>query len=249
MPKKRIPRSKLRFTLLKWHRRIGASLAVIVILLSVTGLLLNHSDQLQLAQEKLTSRWVLGMYGVKAPIPAQSFFVEDRWFRGVDKHLYVDGVEVGYCLNLKGVVSLGRLLVVACEKNLILLTSELEVVERLSEPHGLPVPFNRIGLQDGYLVVDAEHPNKPRRFDIDQLSLTPLLENSVQWSASLDTPQPLQDIIASVYTVDDLNVERLLLDVHSGRFFGPLGVWIVDLSALLFLFLSCSGFWLWWRRR
>jgi len=43
--------------------------------------------------------------------------------------------------------------------------------------------------------------------------------------------------------------QRVVLDMHSGRWFGPLGPWIVDLAALVLLFLACSGFWIWYSRR
>ena len=45
-----------------------------------------------------------------------------------------------------------------------------------------------------------------------------------------------------------LPLERVLLDLHSGRIFGEAGVWLVDAAALLFLLLAGSGLWLWGRR-
>ena len=43
--------------------------------------------------------------------------------------------------------------------------------------------------------------------------------------------------------------ERLLLDIHSGRVLGSLGVVLVDLMALLFMLMAASGVWIWSRRR
>lgn len=245
MAKKRIPRSKLRFTLLKWHRRFGAFLAFIIFLLCLTGIALNHTEELQLDEQQLSSSWLLQMYGVKRPDIPKSFQTAEHWFTGVGDHFYVNGYEVGYCPGLKGVVNLDELFVVACEDNLILLTSNLEVVERLGASHGLPQPFSRIGRQNNALVVEGE---LTRRFDIDQLALLQLSDEDVFWPVRTNTPEHVEKIILDSYSVDGLNWERLILDFHSGRLFGKAGVLFVDLAAVLFMFLAGSGFWLWWRR-
>ena len=46
-----------------------------------------------------------------------------------------------------------------------------------------------------------------------------------------------------------LTTERLFQDLHSGRLFGPGGVWIVNLSSLMLLVLAITGLWIWWRSR
>ena len=48
---------------------------------------------------------------------------------------------------------------------------------------------------------------------------------------------------------DEVNWERVLLDLHSGRLFGPWGVRLVDAMALLFAVLAVSGLIISWRRR
>jgi hypothetical protein len=42
--------------------------------------------------------------------------------------------------------------------------------------------------------------------------------------------------------------QRLLLDLHSGRWFGAYGVWLVDLAAVILLFLALSGCWIWFSK-
>jgi len=44
-------------------------------------------------------------------------------------------------------------------------------------------------------------------------------------------------------------MERLLLDFHSGRIFGPVGVLVYDLLALAVGFMAISGLVLWFRGR
>ena len=38
---------------------------------------------------------------------------------------------------------------------------------------------------------------------------------------------------------------KVLQDVHSGRFFGQAGVWLMDLFAILFMLLAGSGIYIW----
>lgn len=45
-----------------------------------------------------------------------------------------------------------------------------------------------------------------------------------------------------------LTVDRVILDIHSGRFFGTLGPWVMDAMAVLFIILSVTGVYMWWHR-
>jgi uncharacterized iron-regulated membrane protein len=44
-------------------------------------------------------------------------------------------------------------------------------------------------------------------------------------------------------------MERLILDLHSGRIFGPVGILIYDLLAVIVGFLAISGVIFWFRGR
>ena len=47
----------------------------------------------------------------------------------------------------------------------------------------------------------------------------------------------------------ELNMERLLLDLHSGRVFGSVGVLLVDLVSVVVALLLLSGAAMWYVRR
>mgnify|MGYP001548171227 CR=1 FL=1 len=44
---------------------------------------------------------------------------------------------------------------------------------------------------------------------------------------------------------EPLTLERVLLDVHSGRILGAAGVWLADLVGLLLLVIAVSGCYVW----
>ena len=54
-------------------------------------------------------------------------------------------------------------------------------------------------------------------------------------------------MVVAAYRGEVLSLQRLLLDMHSGRFFGSKGVWVYDLLALLVFLLAGSGLVLWIR--
>ena len=42
-----------------------------------------------------------------------------------------------------------------------------------------------------------------------------------------------------------ISIETLILDLHSGRFFGSAGVLFIDIVGLLLCILSITGLWAW----
>ncbi len=74
-------------------------------------------------------------------------------------------------------------------------------------------------------------------------------ESGVSWATAAPPDQELARALRNTWRGTGLPLERVLLDLHSGRILGEAGVWLVDAAALLFLLLAASGLWLWGRRR
>ncbi|MBK8959481.1 MAG: PepSY domain-containing protein [Proteobacteria bacterium] len=53
--------------------------------------------------------------------------------------------------------------------------------------------------------------------------------------------------LAEVYRGSGVSYERVLLDVHSGRLFGRVGVWVVDAAAVCLLALALTGTWMFFK--
>lgn len=60
-------------------------------------------------------------------------------------------------------------------------------------------------------------------------------------------PAGLRDRILAAGAGLELSGGRILADLHSGRFFGSFGPWVMDLAAAGFMVLALTGLWLWWR--
>ncbi len=66
------------------------------------------------------------------------------------------------------------------------------------------------------------------------------------------TPTPIPDAVKSFvinrYAGRGMAASRILLDIHTGRFFGKIGVWLMALASVFLLILSFTGLYMWFRR-
>ena len=70
----------------------------------------------------------------------------------------------------------------------------------------------------------------------------PLWEE-IAWARPSALPADLGRALAQAQQPTGPSAERLLLDLHSGRFLGPLGPWLMDAAALGLLLLAATGLW------
>ena len=75
-------RAKLLRSLYIWHRYMGLAAALFVIVLAVTGLALNHTQELGLDSNYVKSGALLNWYGVQAPENITSYPVDNRSYYG-----------------------------------------------------------------------------------------------------------------------------------------------------------------------
>ena len=61
------------------------------------------------------------------------------------------------------------------------------------------------------------------------------------------SPELNRKILAR-YRGHGLPLERVLLDLHSGRILGKWGVWLIDVVAILLFVLAITGSWMWFQR-
>ncbi|UJF20979.1 PepSY domain-containing protein [Shewanella sp. OMA3-2] len=95
---------------------------------------------------------------------------------------------------------------------------------------------NGIFLSDTDLL---EWSSQPEKTTINWL--TPMTKNEL-------TPSQWQAIELNARS-NHLSWERVILDLHSGRVFGPLAIWLWDIFALALLLVACSGVWIWLKQR
>jgi hypothetical protein len=233
----------------KWHRKVGITAAFFVMLLVVTGLLLNHTDKLNLQNIFVQSEKLLQWYNIQPKGQMKGFSVDQHWLSQIDGRLYFDQMELAdHIEDLYGAVHISDGFVVALDGSLLILTRSGELVERLSGSEGVPAGIKSIGLSmSGDIIIKAAH--EDYLADLDATEWQEQEGLVVNWSVADEIPDELREQLLRLYRGKGLPLERVIIDIHSGRILGQAGVLLVDFMALLFLSLAMSGVWMWYKYR
>ena len=242
-------RPRLVGLLWHWHRRLGVLAAFFVVVLSATGIVLNHSSEWGLDRSFVDWPWLSQAYGDQSTdLPA--FQLGERWIsRAANGSVYLDDVEVASCSGmLVGALQSDDLLYAACAEELLLITGSGELLESVSASTGLPVPLQAVGLIDSRVALQVG--GIWWLADLDQMDFSHRAPAGGAVIRQL-VPDRLPETIRTKIPVPDqwLSWERLLLDLHSGRVFGRIGVFWVDAVGVLLGSLAMSGTAMWWLHR
>ena len=230
---------------------MGIVSALFVILLSLSGLILHHGPALNLDKPFIGSSQLLSWYKIEVPAIEIQYRAGQHGVQLIAESIYFDSDRLpGSFSDLKGFVATEFGYVAATSNQLLLLTDTGELIEVLGRVNLLPTGIRRIGsdaagrlvLQTAMGIIDA---------DLDGLRWTQSTSSASQlsWSDSSAPQAQRSEQIRADYAASLISWERLLLDIHSGRILGSLGVVLVDLMALLFMLMAASGVWIWSRRR
>ncbi len=235
--------------LLKWHKRIGITAALFVILLAATGLALNHTERLELDQKFIGSSTLLDLYNISLPDNPVSFATENHRISLLGNRLYFDDQELeDQADQLLGAVEIKDSIVVATSAGILLFDQDGELIEKLSGAEGVPAGMQKIGLSpENDLVVQAAH--GAYLADLGSLSWDEKPIAETVWSESSVIQESLKTSLSKAYRGKGLSIERVLLDLHSGRILGSFGVFLMDAAAILFIILAITGVWMWSRVR
>lgn len=224
-----------------WHRWLGFALVLPLLFISVTGVLLNHVDQLGWDAKPTRSQWILSHYNMALegnPITFQSGGLHVSEWGG---QLFWNGESLPIRDDLVGVAELQDGVAVVSPRSIRLFNAEGTLIDALSEMDLPEGAFARAGLDaEGRLVVQAGE-GGDWVFSPDLLDYTEHKATTVTWSAPGETSDSARQAMQDSYRGEGLSWARVLLDLHSGRFFGSVGRWIVDLFVVLLVILSVTG--------
>lgn len=233
------------------HRWFGLTALVFVLLLSATGIALNHSSAWRLDDTYVVWPGLLAAYGIEAPDPSASFAGGAHRVTLMGGRLYFDGRELARGIeSLAGMVATEQLLVAAAGAEVFLLARSGDLVERMDVAAALPRAISAVGLADGRVVVQSG--DALFRFDENLLNLeaaSPPDTSSVRWSTSSAVPPDELARLEDLYRGRGVTLERVLVDLHSGRIFTRFGALLMDLVAVLLITLSVTGLMMWRRRK
>ncbi|MEN8206296.1 MAG: PepSY domain-containing protein [Pseudomonadota bacterium] len=249
----RHPKNKSRAKLLRslyiWHRYIGLSAALFVVILSVSGLALNHTESLGMDSTHVQSESLLNWYGIHAPDDLSSYSADSVFYTGINELVFRNSRLLHEVrAPLVGSIAYQGFIVIASRDHLTLLGQDGQLIENIGSAGGVPAGMKAIGTTaDGAIAIKAAHGYYLTDESFLEWTETDTVEAT--WSTKADTPPALARALQAAYRGNGLPLERVVLDLHSGRILGNAGVLLVDAATILFLLLALSGIWLWGKRR
>ena len=217
-----------------------------------TGVALQHTADLGLDNSYVPAAAAVALYGVAPDVT--DYAVGRRWISHAGRFLYLDGAPLPYLRvsELRGAVATGGALWVAGDDKLWLLSARGETLDEFSLGAGLPDVVQGVAVAaNGNLVIRGLRGDWSATGSAD----TPALEwrafvpKQPSWSAPAAAPPALHEQVRAHAHAHFISWERLLIDLHSGRLFGVVGVIVADVAALLLLLLALLGLLLWRRRK
>jgi hypothetical protein len=225
----------MRAHLFRWvHRVTGLSVALLVLVFIATGVPLQFTDTFRLGSIGVPLRWVHASYGVHAParVLISNQVVQAGEIAMVGpRTLRVAGI-------LRGAQPITSMTVVATSTQLLLIPADVDApAETMLMPHTVErfgtTGRGEIAVQtsQGVLASDDYGANWRGHNGV------------VRWSEVASVP--ISESQAKRFGAAHVAWERWLQDLHSGRFFGPVGVWVMTIAGLALLILSVTGFVVW----
>lgn len=234
-----------------WHRRLGLSTCVLLLLLAVTGILINHAHHLGLDKQGVEVNWLLDYYGIGQPNNIKTFALQPSPLLGIDNQLWLDDkLILESSLPLLAALPYQQQIVAIDATQLYIFDQQGQLLEVQNSSTGLSPPLTDILLnqdevlllntQNGWLLGDEQLLDwrSVESDSIDKImALTPLQTTSL-------SPAQLTRVRSK-----HLAWERVILDLHSGRLFGSWAIWLWDLFALALVVLTLSGIWMWQHKK
>ncbi|MDB9751826.1 PepSY domain-containing protein [Gammaproteobacteria bacterium] len=233
----------------KWHKKFGVFAALFVICIVISGVAINHSEQLELNKKFIKTEWLLDFYQINPATEPIAFNANGSWATQVGERVYFDNIEISKDVEkLVGIISNNETYTIAYDGQLKIITKDGGIIEHLTGAAGVPAGMKEIGQDENDdIVIKAAHGYY--HVNINDLEWKEYGYLEAVWSVESVIPTKLYDDLLQQYRGSGLTIEKLLMDIHSGRFAGTWGIYFVDLIAILMLILSCTGVWMWWHRK
>ncbi|GKT12437.1 MAG: hypothetical protein ISEC1_P1415 [Thiomicrorhabdus sp.] len=233
----------------KLHRSIALFVAAGLLLLTLTGVLLNHSKALQLNDIKIQQPWLLQWYGLSPVEPTQSYQFKQNWLSQLDQQLYWNQIKIRLQGDIQQVAKFQSFIFVQLNNKVAFLTDNGEFVDYIQVPFNLE-SFNKATFisknQRLYLKVDQQI----WQLNHDLTAFNTLNNPSADFfnNTTLQINKPIRplpnDLILQLIKQhpSKLSLEKLLLELHNGYFLGSLGPWLLDLFALITMLSIITGY-------
>jgi hypothetical protein len=228
-----------------WHRRVGLIFGVPALLLSITGLTLNYSKSLQLDQINIANPYIISWYGMLPKSQPVSVKTNDLWASTVEDVLYLNSTRIqDGASSPTGISLLNNQIAISTENAIYLIDyNSKELIEKLD---GALIPPGKIiassFINDSFLIdtTNGQFSSNSNFDKFDQTPRAPLIGPNYS-----KIPKDLYEAILIDWRGNGLSLWRIIIDIHSGSFFGKFGSTLINISSTFIIFLVLSGFYTW----
>jgi hypothetical protein len=245
---KKIQTPPVRHWARRTHRVLGVSSLLFVVLISLSGLILNHADALGMSRHA-AGPLLLRIYGIMLPPVDSAFAAGGVLFATSAETLYANGGELAKSVDrLVGAVAIDGGIVVATGNEFFVTSSDAILIERFSTDS--PGQMSKLGTESQRIIVAIQ--DGYFEFDPQRMSLAVpggIMTDGINWSRPATPSDEEVEQIGTAALGQAINWERVLLDFHSGRILPTVGRYLADITALCLLYMCFTGIVLWNRRR
>ncbi|QBZ83346.1 PepSY-associated TM helix [Hydrogenovibrio crunogenus] len=235
----------------KFHRLLAYTVAFLLFWLSLSGVLLNHTEDLKLNDVKIQQPWLLEWYQIDTPKIQQTFQLNKDWVIQTLQAIYWNESALPFRGNIHSIVQNDEFVFIMLSNDLTLLTSSGDLIEQIPLPAALrdqkaTIPSNLAFFKQDNQVIVATKNSQAWQISDDFTQLIPAqVDNKANWIelppiSSQAAPKDIQKHLMDTFD-SPLTLEKIILELHNGYFFGKIGPWLVDLASLLFVLMVLSG--------
>jgi hypothetical protein len=242
---------KIRITLKsinQVHKFTGIAVCVFLIHLSITGIFLNHTEDLGLDEKYTDSPMILALYNISMPSKEESFLVDNHFISRFGNQVFLDNQPVFKSeVPIIGAITFNQMLIIAIKNELVLLTEDGELIEKLTTANGVPENIQKLGAFNSLLFLKTsnqvwESNDEGQEWRVSNSSFN-------EWSNEVVMPDEKTQQVESYFLGKGVSLEQFFLDLHNGNIIKGLGKWILDIIAIFLLLISISGVWIWLRKK
>ena len=197
---------------MKIHRLLGITLVFFILVLSITGSLLQHAEDFNIRNNYASSYIAKSFYNIK-PCEIYSYEFKNKWLSICNRNLYFDTTKIASNIN---------------KINSILLKKDR---------YHIQYDNHVIIINSDSSIEDMGHTEESERIFMNINMKKNIITN--------DKKKIIEDKSIS----KTITYERIVVDLHSGRLFGPFGVTLVDLVTIGIILLSLTGSYTWLRHK
>ena len=228
----------------RWHARAGVLAMLYLPVLVISGWALNHGEDFNLDGREITTPWLMRWYGIAAVAPSHGYVLGNRHFVWSGEKWALGNTMLPAATGEPaGAVESAGIYYLATASTLYLYQADGQLLDKLEKASLPGLPIMALGKADDKIVLKTA---AAIFITGDGLSWKEGKPKDIVWSLAQVLPEEISQRYAGMLA-PGLSLQRILLDVHSGRIFGRYGALFVDLLGLALLTLGMSGLWIYWR--